>query len=283
MSQRTVTTIALMLVFAAPAYAQEVPWSQLPNVESTTLTQDVKTKATELMKAHNCYFGCSGTIFACVTKADPVPSALFAAGFIARQVARGKPGKDIARDLMDRAKSVHPFKTVELDLSTAVCLGDPKAPVVVAAFTDFECPFCRMVSPVLKEAADKDPRVTYCFKFFPVKGHGPLAVHTSKLGAAAESLGKFWGLHDVMYQNFEKHSDADIEGYAKELGLDWGAVQKAAATKEIKDRVVASKREGLKLGVKSTPTVYVNGKLYTGEKSQVELIDRIDEELALTR
>jgi protein-disulfide isomerase len=263
--------------------AQEVPWGKLHNVP-VDLSGATKTRATELMKQEMCYHGCEGTIFECVTKADPDGTALFAAGVIARQVARGKPNKEVTKALLDRARSVHPFKSAKLDFSTAVCLGDSKAPVVVAAFTDFECPFCRLVSPVLSElATDRKGKVTYCFKFFPVKGHGPLAVKTSKLGVAADVLGKFWGFHEVMYEHFDKHDDSEIAGYAKSLGLDWGKMQEIAGEKETKNRVVKSKREGLKLGVKSTPTIYVNGKLYHGEKSEVELTDRVEEELMLVR
>lgn len=271
------------LSLAGAAIAQEVPWAKLHNV-SGDLSADVMARAVDLMKSEMCYHGCEGTIFDCVARDDPHPTALFAAGFVARQVARGKPNKEVSKDLLDRARSVHPFKRVELDMSTAVCLGDRKAPVVVAAFTDFECPFCRMVSPVLRRlAAERQGEVTYCYKFFPVKGHGPLAVKTSKLGVAADVLGKFWGFHDVMYGQFEKHSASDIAGYAKSLGLDWARMQEIAGTRETKARVTTAKREGLKLGVKSTPTIYVNGKLYHGEKSEVELVDRVEEELMLNQ
>jgi protein-disulfide isomerase len=279
---RVFVLISFLLGSSAVA-AQEVPWDKLPNVPAD-LSGSTKTRAAELMKQEMCYHGCEGTIFECVTKPDPDGTALYAAGFIARQVVRGKPSTEVTKALLDRARSVHPFKSAKLDYSTAVCLGSPNAPVVVAAFTDFECPFCRMVSPVLRKlATDREGKVAYCFKFFPVKGHGPLAVKTSKLGVAADVLGMFWGFHDVMYEHFEKHDESDITGYAKSLGLDWARMEEIAGGKETKQRVTNSKREGLKLGVKATPTVYVNGKLYHGEKSEVELIDRVEEELMLVR
>jgi protein-disulfide isomerase len=278
---RRIVLLATLLLWAAPALA-DVPWSQLPNVDAAALGDDVKARAVEVMKTQRCYHECSDTVLACVEKENPSRTALRAAGFITRQAARGKPAKDIARDLMDRARSVHPFKTVDIDLDAAACAGPRTAPVVVVAFTDFECPFCRIVSPILHAIASaRNGKVTYCFKFFPVKGHGPMAVETSKLGVAADALGKFWEFHQVMYQNFEKHEMGDVEGYAGKVGLDWGEMKRVAESKETRQRVAASKREGLKLGVKSTPTIYVNGKLYHGEKSEVELKDRIEEELGL--
>lgn len=277
------TILVCSLVPVTVARGQEVPWGKLPNVQGDIGGAE-KTRSVALMKQEMCYHGCEGTIFECVARPDPDTTALFAAGFIVRQVVRGKPNKEVSKALLHRARSVHPFKSVKLDYATAVCLGDAQAPVVVAAFTDFECPFCRMVSPVLAKLATLHKgEITYCFKFFPVKGHGPLAVKTSKLGVAADALGKFWGFHEVMYKHFEDHSDSDIAGYANDLGLDWARMEEIAGAKATKTRVVTSKREGLKLGVKSTPTIYVNGKLYHGEKSAVELTDRIEEELELTR
>ena len=278
-----VMTILCSLGLGSVAAGQEVPWDKLPNVPAD-LSAEAKSRAVELMKSEMCYYGCEGSVLDCATRSAPHKTALFAAGFITRQVARGKPNKEVSKDFLDRASSVHPFKTVDLDLTTAVCLGATNARVVVVAFTDLECPFCRMVSPVLRKlAADRPKEVTYCYKFFPVKGHGQLAVKTSKLGVAADVLGKFWEFHDVMYQQFEKHDDSDIAGYAKSLGLDWARMQEIAGAKETKKRVTTSKREGLKLGVKSTPTIYVNGKLYHGEKSEVELVDRVEEELMLAQ
>lgn len=270
-------------VLSGPVRAQEIPWSRLPNVDSSTVDEAVRQRAAAVMEKERCYFECPGTVLSCVKTASPAATSLRIAAFVVRQVVRGKSDKDIHNDVMDRARSVHPFKPAALDLKDTPCLGSVDAPVVIAAFADFDCPFCREVSPILRKIAEKYPgKVTYCLKLFPVKGHGAVAVETSKAGIAAFRLGKFWEFHDVMYRNFEKHADADILGYARELGLDVAKFSALRAEKATQDAVVASKKEGLMLGVKSTPSIYVNGKLYAGEKSAVELLDRIEEELDLT-
>jgi len=274
--------LVLSAVESVPVLAQEVPWARLPNVDSASLDDSIRQRAEAVMGKERCYFECPGTVLECVKANPPTGTALRVAGFIVRQVVRGKADKDIHSDLMERAKSAHPFKPVTLDLKDAPCLGSLEAPVVVAAFADFDCPFCREVSPILKKIAQDHPgKVTYCLKLFPVKGHGEIAVETSKAGIAAFRQGKFWEFHDLMYRNFEKHSDSDVLGYVASLGLDAPKFVSTRESQETRDAVVASKREGLKLGVKSTPTIYVNGKLYAGEKSAVELLDRIQEELEL--
>ncbi|MBM4355041.1 MAG: hypothetical protein FJ109_14850 [Deltaproteobacteria bacterium] len=276
--------LACLAVSTGLARGQEVPWSRLPNVDAASLDDSVRQRASAVMGKERCYFECPGTVLECVKANPPSVTALRAAGFIVRQVIRGKSDKEIHNDLMDRAKSAHPFKPASLELKDTPCLGSIDAPVVVAAFADFDCPFCREVSPILKKIAEEHPgKVTYCLKLFPVKGHGAIAVETSKAGIAAFRLGKFWEFHDVMYRNFEKHSDSDISSHAKAVGLDSNRLSELKAEKATHDAVAASKREGLKLGVKSTPSIYVNGKLYAGEKSAVELLDRIEEELELKK
>lgn len=281
--RREIFVLAFMLLFSASsALAEGVPWNKLPNVDFSKVRDTDKARAEKLMKSEKCYFECAGSVYSCVTAAQPNHTALRIAGFITRQVTRGKPDKDISKMLADRARSAHPFKQAVVSLENAFCLGDNKAPVVVVAFTDFECPFCRIVSPILsKLAAALGDKVTYCYKPFPVKGHGALAVSTSKAAVAAFELGKFWEFHDVMYEQFEAHSDGDLRGYVTKLGMDWSKFKEIRSAKDTKKKVVASKREGLKLGVKSTPTIYVNGKRYHGEKSEIELKDRIQEELDL--
>jgi len=202
------------------------------------------------------------------------------AGFVVRQAMRGKSDEDVIKAFGQRAVSARPFKPASIDTVDAPCTGRSDAKVRIVAFADFECPYCRLISPILKKLAGRyGDRVSYCFKVFPVKGHGEAAVRTSKAAVAAHALGRFWELHDLMYSNFEAHSDAEVAGYAKSAGMDaakFSEVRDAASTKDL---VAGSKRDGLKLGVKSTPAIYFNGKLYQGDKTEAELQDRIEEEL----
>jgi len=279
-----VVAVAALCLLATSVSAQEVPWAQLPNLDSASLTDEVKRRAVATMKSEMCYFECSKSIFDCVTTASPSATALRLAGFVTRQAARGKPAKEIGKELSERAKSVHPFKTADLGLDHAMCLGSKEAPVKVVAYSDFECPFCKLVSPILRKLAGNHAgKVVYCFKFYPTKGHGKLGVETSKMGVSAEAQGKFWEFHDIMYVNFENHSEADVKGYAAKIGLDWDRFVEVKDAKATKRTVGASKREGLKLGVKSTPTIFINGKRYHGEKSEIELKDRVEEELDLVK
>jgi protein-disulfide isomerase len=281
---KAIAALFLSVLFVAGAQAEPVPWGKLPNFDSSDLSESVRSRAVALMKTQSCYYECSKTVFECVTQTKPARTALRLAGFITRQVVRGKSDSEIGKMIMDRARSAHPFKKAAVSVDDAPCTGSATAKVIVTAFSDFDCPFCKLISPQLvKLSGALGKEVTYCFKLFPVKGHGALAVETSKAGYAAFKLGQFWKFHDIMYAHFEDHDDADVKGYVADCGLSWSEFQSLKDASGTRKAIVASKREGLKLGVKSTPAIFVNGKRYYGEKTEVELKDRLEEELDLVK
>jgi protein-disulfide isomerase len=274
--------LVLSLAAPSPARCQPVPWDKLPGVDASVLTDTVKERATALMGALSSYAVCSRTVLACAGEPGASPLVLRMAGFIVRQAAKGKSDDDVRKAFQERAVSAKPFKTAALDMTGVPCVGAATPAVTVVAFSDFDCPFCKLVSPALKRLALKHAdKVAFCFKTFPVKGHGEQAVETAKAGIAARDLGTFWEFHDAMYESFDKHSASQVESLASRLGMDLSRFRSIRDSGAAKDAVAASKREGLKLGVKSTPAIYVNGKLYQSEKTEQELEDRILEELEM--
>jgi predicted DsbA family dithiol-disulfide isomerase len=98
---------------------------------------------------------------------------------------------------------------------------------------------------------------------------------------AGARQGKFWELHDLLFEHQEDLSDNTLDECAKKVGLD---MKKFAADEKdpaIIDRLRAEKTEGMKCGIKKSPGILVNGKPYYGVKTEVELRDRIEEELYL--
>jgi len=276
-------SLVLMLVlFVSQAVGAQVPWGQLPNVDQGRVTDTVKQRSEALMKKANCYFECPDTVYACVTAPHASRTALRMAGVIVRMVYDQVKDEEITRELENRARSAHPFKAEKIDLADTPRLGPENAAVKVVIFADFDCPYCHVVSPRLKKLiAGFRGQVALYFKLFPVKAHGPSAVVTCQAGEAAFHQGKFWELHDLMYENFEDHSDADVEQMARKLGLDMERFTAEWKSKDTRKRVRASKRQGVKLGVQATPTIFINGKRYYGSRKGADMKDRIEEELDL--
>ncbi|GAB2966409.1 DsbA family protein [Amycolatopsis acidiphila] len=148
-------------------------------------------------------------------------------------------------------------ETVNLDRH---CYGPVDAPITVVEYGDFECPYCGAAAPVLRRLVDAaDDRVRLIFRHFPLFQKHPFAL-TAAL--AAEAAGdRFWSMHDLLFAHQDRLTDADLARYAAELGVD-GAVGEPAQA--LRPAVEADYAAGGADGVRGTPTLFVDGRLYTG-------------------
>lgn len=160
--------------------------------------------------------------------------------------------------------------------------GDPSAKVKIVEFSDFQCPFCARGKDRLNEL-----KKMYGKKIFVVFKQFPLPMHPDARPAAEASLcvleqgsDKFWKIHDLMFENQDKLSASDLQGYAKKAGADVAKFDECVKAKKYASAVEDSLEEGRKLGVDSTPTFYVNSNPVHGAKDLSEFKELIDEELA---
>ncbi len=145
-------------------------------------------------------------------------------------------------------------------------LGNPNAPVKLEEFGDYQCPPCGALHPVLKslEAEFGPEKVQIIFREFPLPAH----VHAQAAARAAEAAGlqgKFWEMHDIIYehqQEWEKAFDSRpiFEGYAKTVGLDVEQYNRDLSNEIVTRRIAADGKRAESLGVKGTPTVFLNGR-----------------------
>jgi protein-disulfide isomerase len=146
-----------------------------------------------------------------------------------------------------------------IDLNRHV-YGNPDAAVTVVEYGDFECPYCGAAAPVLKELVDSsDGRVRLVFRNFPLFTVHPFAL-TAALAAEASGA-HYWNMHWVLFAHQNRLTDADLETYAKKVGA--GPVTGAAA-QAFQPAVEADYNAGLAVGVKGTPTLCIDDRLYTG-------------------
>jgi protein-disulfide isomerase len=230
------------------------------------------------MKEEKVYHGCKDTIAACLSPAKDSNTARRLAGMVVRKVKAGYTSEQIHEMIEKRGKSMHPVKTYKITVTGAPSVGDEKPTVEVVAFSDFQCPFCKKVMPRLEKLAKKLEGVKLTFKHFPVKSH-KRSVAAAVASLAAHKQGKFWPFHDLCYEDPKHLSDSDLVDKAKEAGVaDMGAFKKDLKAKSILKAVEKDKLEGLKLGVKGTPTIFINGKKYDGETTYADLKDVLKEE-----
>lgn len=166
---------------------------------------------------------------------------------------------------------------VDVDVTGAPFKGPANAPVTITLFTDFECPFCRQIIPLLTQVMEKNPQtVKLSFKNMPLKIH-KFAEPSAKAALAAHEQGKFWEFHDRLFAE-KTLSEALIKKIAADLQLDIPRFEKDMASPEIQAKVQKDLVDAQNAGVSGTPTIFINGR--TPKQRSLEGIQAIiDEEL----
>ena len=139
--------------------------------------------------------------------------------------------------------------------------GPANAHVTLVEFGDFECPFCGRAYPELKRVLKPlGPKVRFVFRHFPLILEHPHAQHAAEVAEAAAAQGKFWEMHDLLYQHQDALEDDDLLGYARQLGLDVPRVQRELAAGVHSARVEEDVVSGERSGVSGTPRFFINGR-----------------------
>ena len=149
--------------------------------------------------------------------------------------------------------------------------GPENAPVTLVEYGDYECPYCGMAHAIVKRAQKTlGDQLRYVFRNFPLAEAHPHARLAAQAAEAAGAQGKFWEMHDMLYEHQDALDPDDILGYARELGIDV-----ARMTSELESGIYAKKvrddfRGGVRSGVNGTPTFFVNGERYEGSWANEE-------------
>ncbi|MEV3979260.1 Na+/H+ antiporter NhaA [Nonomuraea sp. NPDC049758] len=151
--------------------------------------------------------------------------------------------------------------------------GPATAKVTIVEYGDFECPYCGRLHPVLDEILRRNPDVRLVFRHFPIRTLHPRAASAAIVSEAAADHGRFWEMHDILYDNQRFLTDADLEHYAAELDVDpWADVAGHAS------RIALDEASGKESGVRGTPTLFLNGRRHKGGLD-LQSISRAVEEL----
>ena len=151
--------------------------------------------------------------------------------------------------------------------------GPADAPVTLVEYGDYECPYCGQAYPVIKAVQQAlGDRLRFVFRNFPISELHPHAVMAAEFAEAAAREGKFWEAHDMLYENQQALRVADLLAYGRTLGLSPAALDDAfAGTHDA--RIQRDFQGGIRSGVNGTPTLFVNGTRYDGERDAATLIE----------
>jgi len=163
-------------------------------------------------------------------------------------------------------------------------IGSASAPVTLIEFSDFQCPFCQRVAPTLKQVKEKyGDKLRVVWKDFPLTQIHPQAFKAGEAGHCAADQGKFWEYHDRLFANQQALQPTDLKKYATDLGLDANAFNTCLDSSKYGERVRDGVAEGSRLGVNSTPTIYINGRVLSGAQPFETFVTMIDEELSKSK
>ena len=154
--------------------------------------------------------------------------------------------------------------------------GPADAPVTLVEYGDYECPHCGRAYPMVKavqRSLGNDLR--FVFRNFPLTGSHEHAEHAAEMAEAAGDRGKFWEMHDLLFEHQDALEDENLVAYAATLGIDprWAAA--ALEQGLFRERVHEDVASGGRSGVNGTPTFYINGARYDGLLHHTSLLEAL--------
>ena len=138
--------------------------------------------------------------------------------------------------------------------------GPETARVTVVEYGDYECPYCGQAYPTVKEMQRRlGDRLRFVFRNFPLTQSHPHAEHAAEAAEAAAGQGKFWEMHDSLFEHQQALDDAHLVHYAVALNLDQETFVREMTEHVHTKRVHEDFLSGVRSGVNGTPTFFING------------------------
>jgi len=158
--------------------------------------------------------------------------------------------------------------------------GPAEAPVTIVEFSDFQCPFCGRLAPVMRAVLAKYPtQVRLVYRHLPLTSLHPNAEKAAEAAVCAQEQGKFWEMHDLMFADQSGLEIDALKGKAKRLQLDIKSFDECLDSGKERDAVMIDTHAAEQLGIGGTPASFINGRFINGVRSLDELSVVIDDEL----
>lgn len=253
---------------AKPAPSSKEPIRDLPQVDTSALDDFAKGIWIDMINELLSPCGEPVSVARCISEERNCKRCVPAARYVARLVNDGY-SRDELRDIY-RIRYGEDTKVSRLTIGDSPMRGSPMAPVTLYEFSDFQCPHCKLAAPELKKVVEEsDGKVRLVFKHYPLPMH-PKAREAAKAAVAADKQGKFWEMHDLLFENQAELQRADFNDYAKKLGLDMKRFKADMQSKETEKKIESDIAEGEAAGVDSTPSIFVNDRRFVFPPDQLD-------------
>jgi formate-nitrite transporter family protein len=156
-------------------------------------------------------------------------------------------------------------------------LGSPDAPMTLVEYADFECPYCAAATKAIAYLRRHlGGEIRFVFRHFPVTELHPHAEQAALAAEAAAAQGKFWQMHDLLFERQDAMERQDLERYAEEIGLDLSDFVLELGLRSGLDRVQKDLESGRASGVNATPKFFLNGVRFDGTDLR-ELVPAVEQ------
>jgi protein-disulfide isomerase len=155
--------------------------------------------------------------------------------------------------------------------------GPEDAPLTLVEYGDYECPYCGQAYPIVKRVQERlGEDLRFVFRNFPLREMHPHAQHAAEAAEAAGVQGRFWEMHDYVFEHQRALSDRHLREYAALLGLDEERFDRELTSHAHAARVRQDFSSGVKSGVNGTPTFFINGVRHEGPWDEESLIAALE-------
>jgi protein-disulfide isomerase len=155
-------------------------------------------------------------------------------------------------------------------------LGPPDAPATLVEYGDYECPHCGEAYPITKMVQNRmGNRLRFVYRHFPLAELHPHALTAAEAAEAAGAQGKFWPMHDLLFENQDALDDESLVSYAADLGLDAPRFVSELSERTWEPRVREDFMSGIRSGVNGTPSFFINGVRHDGPWDADTLIEAL--------
>jgi len=155
--------------------------------------------------------------------------------------------------------------------------GPANAPVTLVEYGDYQCPHCGRAYPIVKAVQKQmGQRLRFVFRNFPIAEIHPNATDAAEAAEAAGEQGKFWEMHDALFEHQNALEPADLVAHAARIGIDSDQVADALKSHVQAPRVREDFMSGVRSGVNGTPTFFLNGERYDGSWDRQDLLAALE-------
>lgn len=252
--------------------------SKGPLAALASLPEPARRELETVLSDEFCYCGCPHTLGACLKEHSGCKHGQRMFRLAAAQSLQGVPAVETIVSLQ-RYYAGFRDPRAALEVDPRQCRGPKNAPVQVVEFSDFECPYCGAARPMLEAfAAAHEKDVRFCVVPFPIVSH-PNAIPAGQAALHAREKGRFWEMHEALFEHQLELSPAKIVELGESVGLNAAELETVLQSEQYVEELRTNLELGRKAGLTATPTVYFNGRQLTLPLSSAVLTHTLEDEL----